>query len=249
MNNRYQQSKNLRLIDFVRTALFLPCFIFTLGGFHPLLLLASFGDRALFRKVLDCMNYAVLLTLRIAGTKISVSFPETLPTKGPYIIVCNHQSMFDIPIIIWYLRRYSPVFVAKKELSRGIPSISLSLRTMGSIMIDRENPAQAIAEIESLAEQSGDTGCICIFPEGTRARDGIMKRFKQTGLTRLLQKMPNAQVIPVTIQGSWELVRFKLFPVPSGIKLSCTVHPARHYQGNAPATLINDIETQIRSHL
>ena len=73
-----------------------------------------------------------------------------MPESGPLIIVTNHQSMYDIPPLIWYLRKYHPKFVSKKELGKGIPSVSFNLRHGGSALIDRKDRRQARAELERL---------------------------------------------------------------------------------------------------
>ena len=65
----------------------------------------------------------------------------------PLIIVSNHQSMNDIPPIIWYMRKYHPKFVSKIELGKGIPSVSYNLRHGGSALIDRKDSKQALVAI------------------------------------------------------------------------------------------------------
>ena len=64
----------------------------------------------------------------------------------PYIIVCNHQSLYDIPPLIWYLRQIHPKFISKKELGRGIPSVSFNLRHGGSLLIDRAKAKDALVQ-------------------------------------------------------------------------------------------------------
>ena len=66
------------------------------------------------------------------------------------MIVANHQSMNDIPPIIWYLRKHHPKFVSKMELGKGIPSVSYNLVHGGSVLIDRKNSKQAIGQIGKL---------------------------------------------------------------------------------------------------
>jgi 1-acyl-sn-glycerol-3-phosphate acyltransferase len=73
---------------------------------------------------------------------------ERVPKNVPIIFVSNHQSMYDIIAMIWFLRRFHCKFVSKKELE-GIPSIS-NLRHGGSALIDRKDPKQAIPAIKGL---------------------------------------------------------------------------------------------------
>jgi 1-acyl-sn-glycerol-3-phosphate acyltransferase len=63
----------------------------------------------------------------------------------------------------------------------------------------------------------------CIFPEGTRARDGVMKTFNPAGLLTLVRAVPSAIIVPVAIDGSWELMRYRVRPIPFGVRVRCTV--------------------------
>jgi len=67
----------------------------------------------------------------ILGTRYAFPSPKNLPKDKPLIIISNHQSMYDIPPIIWHMRAYHPKFVSKKELGKGIPSVSYNLRHGG----------------------------------------------------------------------------------------------------------------------
>jgi 1-acyl-sn-glycerol-3-phosphate acyltransferase len=132
--------------------------------------------------------------------------------------------MYDIPFLIWILREFHPKFIAKKELGKGIPSISFALRNMGSVLIDRSDHTQAISAIREFGIACQQRGfSAVIFPEGTRARDGKMKPFKVAGLRTLLEAMPAAEIVPVSIDGSWELVQYNLLPVPYGVTVHLTV--------------------------
>jgi 1-acyl-sn-glycerol-3-phosphate acyltransferase len=171
-------------------------------------------------------NGFLLLLLRLVGARIVIErLGEPLP-EGPAVIVSNHQSFYDIPLILWTFRARFPRFVAKKELERGVPSVSNVLREDGSALIDRGNPRQAIDAIKALGTGVKTHGwTACIFPEGTRSRDGRVKRFKPAGLVTLLGETPGVPVIPVTIDGSWEIMRYGFRPVPFGVRIRVRVHP------------------------
>jgi 1-acyl-sn-glycerol-3-phosphate acyltransferase len=95
---------------------------------------------------------------------------SSIPNNVPIIIVANHQSMWDIPPIIWFMRKYHPKFISKIELGKGIPSISYNLKHGGSVLIDRKNPRQAAGEIIKIARYvSEHNRSVVIFPEGTRS--------------------------------------------------------------------------------
>ena len=89
----------------------------------------------------------------------------------------------------------------------------------------------------------------CIFPEGTRARDGVMKEFNHAGLLALIRTTPSAVIVPVVIDGSWELMRYRMRPVPFGVRVRCTML-APIYQNEHPAREIGRIaEQRIRASL
>jgi 1-acyl-sn-glycerol-3-phosphate acyltransferase len=141
------------------------------------------------------------------------------------IFVSNHQSLYDIVAMIWYLRRYHCKFVSKKELGKGIPSVSYNLRHGGSVLIDRKDPKQAIPAIKGLSEYIEiHQRSAVIFPEGTRSKTGVPKEFAQSGLKILCKYAPTAYVVPISINNSWKMVRFGFFPLGLGNHLTFTVH-------------------------
>lgn len=231
---------------------FTPAFLLLFGGilvtFHPILVVArQFGYQP-HKVVLDLMCWCIYNNLQTAGVRIAVSGQENIPSSGPIIVVSNHQSMFDIPLIIWKFRRLHPKFISKKELGRGIPSISYSLRQPGFILIDRKNPAQAIPAIRSFgAFIEEHKYAACIFPEGTRARDGKMKPFKNAGLLALLQTMPSAVIVPVAITGAWEILKYRFRPVPFGVRFSMHILPQFNSAASKPEETVKAVETIIRS--
>ncbi len=236
------------LISWFLTAPFLLFFFAILLCMHPLLVASRAFGLGVFQRALSLLNVLIILALRLAGTKFQVEIQGQIPQSGPLIIVSNHQSMFDIPLFLWYLRRLRPVFVAKKELGRWIPSISFSLRNMGSILIDRKNPSHAVPMIRELgARAEREHFAVCIFPEGTRARDGVIKKFKVSGFTSLLETMPSAKILPVAVENSWILVKNQLLPIPFGITVRFTVFPAIIPHGETPADLLGSVESLIGS--
>src|SRR5690554_5158510 len=114
--------------------------------------------------------------------------------------------MFDIPPLIYYLRKHHAKFISKIELTRGIPSISFNLLHGGGANIDRQDSKQSIAEILKLAKNmKKNKWSVVIFPEGTRAREGIMKSFHVGGIATILKKVPDALIVPIAINQSWRM--------------------------------------------
>ena len=179
-----------KLVSYPLSLIFLIFFGLTLLVFHPVqwLCLNLFGYDA-HKKSVSLLNLCLMGCTHLLGTRYSFRMPEKMPEKGPLIIVANHQSMYDIPPIIWRLRTYHPKFVSKKELGKGIPSVSFNLRHGGSVLIDRKDRRQAMKAIAGLGSYIERTGrSAVIFPEGTRSRDGNPKPFRMVGLKALIEK-------------------------------------------------------------
>lgn len=198
----------------------------------------------------DTFNGLLNLSLLIVGTTIRFKISEKLPKSVPVIIVSNHQSLWDIPPLIWFLRRLHPKFISKKELGKGIPTISYNLKYGGSVLIDRKDPAQATAEITKVAKYIAEHHrAVVIFPEGTRSRTGAPKKFHRKGLQTLFENAPDAYVLPVSINNSWKLQRFGMFPIPLFTKLQFLVHPALKVANFNSEELIDTIEAQIKEEI
>jgi len=134
--------------------------------------------------------------------------------------------MYDIPPIIWHLRAYHPKFVSKKELGKGIPSVSYNLRHGGSVLIDRKDSKQALTEIAKLGTYiEAHNRSAVIFPEGTRSKTGHPKKFQPTGLKMLMKKAPSALIVPISINNSWKMLRYGKFPFGLGSDITFDVHP------------------------
>jgi len=99
----------------------------------------------------DTLNLCLLSTVYLAGNRVIFINKQNLPLGRPVIFLANHQSMFDIPPLIYYLHKYHAKFISKIELTKGIPSISFNLKYGGGANIDRKDSRQSVAEIVKLA--------------------------------------------------------------------------------------------------
>lgn len=192
------------------------------------------------------LQFWLMRSTNILGTRYKFKNQHTIQDNVPLIIVANHQSMYDIPPIIWYFRKHHPKFISKKELGKGIPSVSYNLRHGGSVLIDRKKPRESITAIEDFAKRVKENNwAAVIFPEGTRSRDGHPKPFKEKGLLSLLEYIPNALVVPLTINNSWKMVRYGQFPLGIGNYIKFTVHKPLKASDHDPKELIKIVEQNI----
>lgn len=241
-----------KFLSWFATVIFLIPFLTLLGVFELIerFCFKFFGYQGL-KKSLDLLQFLILTSLRLTAYRLHVKgeVPD-LPKDTPVIIVSNHQSIFDIPFILWTFRRYHPKFVAKKELSRGIPGVSFYLHHGGNIMIDRKDREQATQAIADLGKYISEhkRGAI-IYPEGSRSRDGHIKPFKPLGLITLLENAPDAIIIPIAIDNAWRLVKYGLKPIPFGIKCQLTILPPLNPKEYELSEIPRQLELQIAEAL
>lgn len=215
-----------KLLAYPLTVIYLICFGLCLVIFHPIQWFGFkvFGYKGLKNSV-DVLQFFLMRCLYILGTRISFYNPYAISTDQPLIIVSNHQSMNDISPIMWYMRKHHVKFVSKKELGRGVPSVSYNLRHGGSVLIDRKNPRQALPAMIKFGEYiEFNNRAAVIFPEGTRSKDGKPKPFKTKGLEILMKKIPSALIVPITVNNSWKTLRYGKFPMGIGNHIKFTVH-------------------------
>jgi 1-acyl-sn-glycerol-3-phosphate acyltransferase len=217
-----------KIISYPISIIYYLCFGLCLVVFHPIqyICLNVFGYQA-HKKSVDYLNFFLVKCTNLLGTSYVFKNRDTVPKGIPVIFVANHQSMYDIIGIIWYMRKFHAKFVSKKELGKGIPSVSYNLRHGGSVLIDRKDSKQALTIIKLLGDYiKNNNRSAVIFPEGTRSKNGKPKEFAHSGLKILCKYAPNAVVVPISINNSWKMVKFGSFPMGLGNKLEFIIHEA-----------------------
>jgi 1-acyl-sn-glycerol-3-phosphate acyltransferase len=230
-------------ISIVSTLLFLLALVI----FQPIqwLCFYLFGYQA-HKKSVDYLNLILMRIAHLLGNTYEFNNRDLIPKGVPVIFVANHQSLFDIVGMIWFLRKFHPKFVSKKELGKGIPSISYNLNHGGSVLIDRNDPKQAISVIKELSQYIEKTNrSAVIFPEGTRSKTGKPKEFAKSGLKILCKYSPSAFVVPITINNSWKFVKFGFLPYGLGNRITFTVHKAISVKNSDIEDLTNIVEAII----
>ncbi len=239
-----------RILGWLLLPLHLTLFLTTFGVFHVAQVLARPFGYGPHKRVVDYLNLSLLGCLKILGTRIDLRCDHELPVGRPLIVVANHQSFYDIPMLGWLFRGHHPKYVAKTQLGKGIPSLSYNLRHGGSVLLDREEPRAAMRALQKFGKQVEELRqAACIFPEGTRARDGKMRPFKPAGLMTLIRTIPSAVIVPVAIDGSWELLRYRMRPIPFGIRVRCTALEPIDRGERSAKELVAAVEARIRHSL
>ncbi|MCB0838933.1 MAG: 1-acyl-sn-glycerol-3-phosphate acyltransferase [Bacteroidetes bacterium] len=240
-----------KFLGYIFTPLHLLGFGLVLVVFHPIQWLnLKLGGYSWHKKTVDLMNLCLTRSLWLLGVHCRFRQNQQLGTDRPLIIVSNHQSLYDIPPFFWFFRKHHVKFVSKIELEYGIPSVSYNLRHGGSVCIDRKNPRQALPALKAFGEYiEKNNYAACIFPEGTRSRDGKPKKFSPRGLKILLKYAPSALIVPVTINDSWKLVQYGAYPMSFGEQPTWTVHPAIDPKGRDVDELIIEVQGVINGSL
>ena len=138
-------------------------------------------------------------TLKVAGVNLTVIGKENIPNE-PCVFVGNHQSNFDIPVILANTTGLTGA-IAKKDMER-IPIVSAWMKRIHCVFLDRENPREALKGISQGVDNVKNGYSMIIFPEGTRSRSNNMAEFKK-GSMRLATKA-GAPIVPVTIYDTYK---------------------------------------------
>lgn len=188
-----------------RTAVWFLGFGSSLVFFMPMLIrLSQLKDASERAKLADgyAKKWSKFL-LWIAGAKVIVIGEEKIPVGEAVVYVANHQSNFDIPLILAHLPK-NKGFIAKVETLK-IPLVWRWMKHMKCVFIDREDMRQQVKAIgEGIAYiKSGQS--MVIFPEGTRSATGHLGDFKPGSLK--LATKSGATIVPIAIDNSMGLMK------------------------------------------
>ncbi|QJD95813.1 1-acyl-sn-glycerol-3-phosphate acyltransferase [Mucilaginibacter robiniae] len=237
-----------KLLGYILSAFHYLAFGLFLGIFQPIQWLCyRLGGYGPHKRVVDILNGCLTSTYYLLGNRVSFTNRQQLPFNRPIIFIANHQSMYDIPPLIYHLRKYHAKFISKIELlTKGIPSISYNLKVGGGANIDRKDPRQSITELVKLATRMKDNNwSTVIFPEGTRSKDGRVKAFQSAGVATILKKCPNALLVPIAINNSWKMVRYGIYPLSTFEHLTFEILPPIEPNGQPADALLKQIQEMI----
>jgi len=217
-------------------------YIVLYGGFVLLRgkLLKTFkGEEASRRYVLNEVRKFGVRAFSWLFSKVHVEGQENIPDET-FMVVANHQSLMDIPLILGYVTRGG--FIAKKELEK-VPGVAWFIKYMGGVFIDRENPRQIAGEIKKVLKNLRNGVNYIVFPEGTRTEDGNVLEFKKGSMA--LAMKTKVKILPVAIWGTMYLVpkRSLLFdPGEVYLKILPPVDPTKF---DSEEKLMEDVRNKI----
>jgi 1-acyl-sn-glycerol-3-phosphate acyltransferase len=132
------------------------------------------------------------------GIELAVQGGERIDWDRPLVVMANHQSYFDIPVLYAALPRTFGM-LAKQELFR-FPVFRSAMNGMRCVPIDRGNRRQSFESLRSAAQQVRAGSSIVVFPEGTRSPDGRIRSLKKGPF--YLVEMAEVPIVPVGIKGT-----------------------------------------------
>jgi 1-acyl-sn-glycerol-3-phosphate acyltransferase len=150
--------------------------------------------------------------LATCGVSVEASGLEQIDPSQPYVVMANHQSVFDTAGLVATLP-ISWRFVAKRELG-WIPFFGWALVLGGHVIIDRADRERSVRSLEAAAARIRGGTTVVIFPEGTRSATGQLAEFKSGGFhLALAAQVP---ILPVTVSGSRAITPARSLRILSG---------------------------------
>ena len=185
----------------IRSGFIIGWIVLTTAFFAILAIVVSFFTRTVnpVHIVARIWSQTILMGSRV---HVGVTGLANIKPDKSYVYMANHQSNFDIPVLLGYL----PVqfrWLAKAELFK-IPVFGRAMLGAGYVEIDRFNRKSAFESIEKAAQRMKDGVSVMIFPEGTRSKDGSVQPFKKGGFVMAIKS--GVPIIPVILRGTWPIM-------------------------------------------
>jgi len=176
---------------------YLLAFLLIAALFFPVVVVAALlqQDRFLYFS----SRLVIRTVLKILGVRTVVQGLKAVDFSVPPVVICNHQSNLDGPLLLSVLP-INPRVLIKAE-ARKIPLVGWVMKLADFVFVDRSSPQrrqEALAEaIEKIKKKHYS---FLVFPEGTRSKDGRAQDFKKGGF--LIALRAGAPLLPVKISGT-----------------------------------------------
>ena len=192
-------------------------------------------------------RFGIRVALFLAGTRIVVEGRHRLADHRNTVIVANHLSHLDAPVLLQALGIDFQA-VAKKEVFY-VPGFGSVLRFAGFIEVDRADRAQATRAIARAVDALKAGACFLVFPEGTRSRTGELGPFKKGGFVVAMDA--GSRIVPVALQGTRELMPrggFRIRPGTVRVRVLDPVDAGGYSYGDRDA-LVAEVRGRIAAAL
>ena len=159
-------------------------------------------DNGFYRFVMYLYVDALIVLFK---AKIHTKGLEKTPKEGRFLLVCNHQHMADVGVLISRFKKSKIAFISKQE-NRNMPVIGKFMHRTSSQTLDREDDRQALRVILKCIQLVKDQEVsVAVFPEGTRSKTGKLLPFRN-GAFKIAQKA-NVPIVVCTVNGTGDLFR------------------------------------------
>tara|TARA_B100000780_G_scaffold276885_1_gene246391 strand:+ start:1166 stop:1891 length:726 start_codon:yes stop_codon:yes gene_type:complete len=240
----------MKIVSYFFSSIFGLVFFLSLLVFHPLQWIGLKIGYQSHKNVVDILNWVLTKSLLLIGNTVRFTENYPIPKNTTIIFVSNHQGLFDITPMIWYLRKYHTKFVSKIELGKGIPSVSINLKYGGAALIDRRDPKQALTELKKFGQRISDNKwSATIFPEGTRSRSGEPKKFSLNGLRMIVKYNPEATIVPISVNNSWKVFKYGKFPFGMFNRITIETHEPIPLKNADINSVFTTMEAIIKTHV
>lgn len=183
-----------------------------------------------------------------AHIRLSVEGLARATPGESFVLMSNHQSLYDIPVIYQALGRRIRM-VAKQELFR-VPLWGRAMHRAGFIALDRENRERSRQTLLASSGFLHEGTSIWIAPEGTRSKDGRLGEFRKGGFHLALQS--GCRILPITIIGTRAVLPAKGAHITDGCSVRVVVHEpvdAQAYGEPRRDELVSAVRSAIQSAL
>lgn len=168
---------------------------------------------------LDAWSRAIVTR---AAIDLHVEGAEQATPGESFVLMSNHQSLYDVPVIYQALQRRIRM-VAKKELF-AVPIWGRAMHRAGFISLDRSNRERSRETLLSSADTLHAGTSIWIAPEGTRSKTGELGEFRKGGFHLALQS--GCRILPISIIGTRAVLPAKGAHISDGCRVNVVIHPA-----------------------
>jgi 1-acyl-sn-glycerol-3-phosphate acyltransferase len=192
-------------------------------------------------------RFGVRMALLLAGVRVVVTGGEHLRDSANTVVMPNHLSNLDAPVLFTVLLPNFKV-VAKKELFR-LPFLGSTFRMARFIELDRRDREQARRAMQQSVASLKAGACFLVFPEGTRSASGALGEMKKGGFLVALEA--GSRIVPVAVTGTRELMPKGGFRIQSGLVRVAVLAPveAGDYTVDTRDALVAEVRGRIAAAL